>query len=81
MGTERKENQQTDSFASTRPGFRMSCQMAASKSGNIFHIDLKAAFLQGQSYCVNDAPRRWWNIHDKALCSCGMVPSRAEFVG
>ena len=47
-----KEYQQTDSSASTRPGFRMSCQMAASKSWTIFHIDLKTAFLRGQSYGV-----------------------------
>ena len=46
----RKEYQQTDSPAATRPGFRTSCQMAASKSWNIFHIDLKTAFLQGLSY-------------------------------
>ena len=81
--------------------------MAASKSGDLFHIDLKTAFLQGQSYDVNrdvvcqmppeaghptyiaarlqkpaygmnDAPRRWWNILDKALCSYGMVPTRAD---
>ena len=81
--------------------------MAASTSWNIFHIDLKTAFLQGQSYdvnrdvvchfatrsrtssyiaarlkkvayVVNDAPRRWWNILDKALCSCGKVPTRAD---
>ena len=31
----------------------MSCQMAASKSWDRFHIDLKTAFLQGQSYDVN----------------------------
>ena len=102
-----KEYQQTDSPASTRPGFRMSCQIAASKKWNIFHIDLKTAFFQGQSYGVNrdvvcrlppvaghppyiaarlkkpaygmnDAPRRWWNILDKALCSHGMVPTRAD---
>ena len=76
----------------------MSCQMAASKSWDLFHIDLKIAFLQGQFYDVNrdvvcqlppeashpphiaarlkkpaygrnDAPRRWWNILDKALRS------------
>ena len=46
-------DEQTDSSASTRPGFRMGCQMAASRSWNIFHIDLKTAFLQGQSYGVN----------------------------
>ena len=32
----------------------MSCRMAASKSWDLFHIDLKTAFLQGQSYDVND---------------------------
>ena len=31
----------------------MICQMAASKSWIIFHIDLKTVFLQGQSYGVN----------------------------
>ena len=36
-----KDDQQTHSSASTRPGFRMSCQMAASKSWDLFHIDLK----------------------------------------
>ena len=30
------------------------------------------------AYGMNDAPRRWWNILDKALCSCGMVPKRAD---
>ena len=44
---------QTDSPASGRPGFRMSCQMVASKSWDLFHIDLKTASLQGQSYDVN----------------------------
>ena len=38
---------------STRPGFRISCQMAASKGWDLVHIDLKTAFLQGQSYHVN----------------------------
>ena len=66
--------------------------MAASKSWDLFHIDLKTAFLQGQSYDVNrdaarlkkpahgmnGAPRRWWNILDKALRSYGMVPTRAD---
>ena len=48
-----KDYLQTDSPASTRPGFRMGCQMAASNSWDLFHIDLKTAFLQGQSYDVN----------------------------
>ena len=47
-----KDYLRTDSPAATRPGFRMSCQMAASKSWDLFHIDLKTAFLQGQSYDV-----------------------------
>ena len=58
MGTERFPRQAegllTDRFpASTRPGFRMSCQMAASKGWNLCDIDLKTAFLQGQSYDVH----------------------------
>ena len=40
----KKEDQQTD--PSTRPGFRMSFQMAASKSWNVFRIDLKTAILK-----------------------------------
>ena len=43
-----KDYLQTDSPASIRPGFRMSCQR-----WDLFHNDLKAAFLQGQSYDVN----------------------------
>ena len=31
----------------------MSCSMAASKSWDLIHIDLKTAFVQGQSYDVN----------------------------
>ena len=27
---------------------------------------------------MNDAPRRWWNILDKALRSYGMIPTRAD---
>ena len=75
----------------------MSGQMEAGKGWDPFHIGLKTAFLQGQSYDVNrgfvcqlppeaghppyiaarlkilaygmnDDPRRWWNILDKALC-------------
>ena len=101
-----KEYLQTASPAPTRTGFRMSCQRAASRGWDLFHIDLKTAFLQGQSYDVNrdvvcqlppeaghppsiaaslkklaygmnDAPRRWWNIHDKALRTCGMILTRA----
>ena len=48
-----KEYLHTDSPAFTRPGFRMSCHMAARKGWDLFHIDLKTAFLQRQSYDVN----------------------------
>ena len=85
----------------------MSCQKAASKGWDLFHLGLMTVFLQGQPYAVNsdvvcqlppeaghppyiaarlkkpacgmnDAPRRWWNIPDKALCSDGRVPTRAD---
>ena len=93
----------------TRPGFRMSCQMAASKSWNFFHIDLKTVFLQGQfqsvnrdvvcelppeaghppenaarlkkpAYDMNDAPRRWRNVSDRALCNYRMPRELIDFV-
>ena len=37
-----------------------------------------AARLKKPAYGMNDAPRRWWNILDKALRSYGMVPTRAD---
>ena len=46
----KKKYLQTDSPASTRPGFRMSCQMAAKQGWLLFHLDLKTSILQGQSY-------------------------------
>ena len=39
-----KEPLHTDSVASRRPGFRMSCQMTVSKGWDLFHIDLKTDF-------------------------------------
>ena len=45
-----ENDQQTDSPASTRPGFRMACQMAAIQGWTLTHIDLKTAFLQGEAY-------------------------------
>ena len=71
-----KEFQQTDSPASTRPGFRMSCQMAANRNWNFMHIDLKTTFLRG------DAPvkpgvlsvsclRRQDNLRGWEDASCG----------
>ena len=29
-------------------------------------------------YRLNDAPRRWWQIIDKAVLDCGLVPTRAD---
>ena len=44
-----KLEQQTDSPTATRPGFRLTCQLAA-KQLSVYHMDLKTAFLQGESY-------------------------------
>ena len=38
---------------------------------------LIAATLKKPACGMNDAPRRWWNIHDEALHGYGMVPTRA----
>ena len=43
-------DQQTDSPTATRPGFRLSCQLAASNGWSVSHVDLKTAFLQGEEY-------------------------------
>ena len=45
-----KDEQQTDSPAATRPGFRLLCQLAANRNLQLYHIDLKTAFLQGEAY-------------------------------
>ena len=37
-----------------------------------------AARMKKPAYGLNDAPRRWWNIVDKALCSYGLAPTRAD---
>ena len=42
--------QQTDSPTATRPGFRLTCQLAANHGWDLTHIDLKTAFLQGQVF-------------------------------
>ena len=102
-----KNSQQTDSPAASRSGFRCVSQLAANKRWDLYHMDLKTAFLQGEAYdnsrdiiCqipkeaghppyigarlkrpaygLNDAPRRWWNVVDKALLSYGLVPTRAD---
>ena len=45
-----KDSQQTDSPAATRPGFRLAAQVAANQHWDLYHIDLKTAFLQGEAY-------------------------------
>ena len=42
--------QQTDSPAATRYGFRLVPQCAANNFWDLFHLDLKTAFLQGEHY-------------------------------
>ena len=42
------------------------------------HLSYIAARQKKCAYGMNDAPRRWWNILDKALRSCGVVPTRAD---
>ena len=102
-----KDSQQTDSPAASRSGFRCATQQAANLGWDLYHMDLKTAFLQGEAYdetrdiiceipkeCgypphmgarmkksaygLNDAPRRWWQVVDKALLSYGLVPTRAD---
>ena len=45
-----KDQQQTDSPTTSRPGFRLTCQQAANQQWDVKHIDLKTAFLQGEFY-------------------------------
>ena len=102
-----KNTQQTDSPAASRAGFRCATQLAANHGWDLYHMNLKTAFLQGEAYdesrdiiCqippeygyppyigarlkkpgygLNDAPRRWWQIIDKALLDCGLIPARAD---
>ena len=102
-----KDSQQTDSPAASRSGFRCATQQAANLGWDLYHMDLKTAFLQGEAYdetrdiiceipeeCgypphigarmkksaygLNHAPRRWWQVVDKALLSYGLVPTRAD---
>ena len=45
-----KHLQQTDSPAATRPGFRLVLQATANAEWDLMHMDLKTAFLQGESF-------------------------------
>ena len=40
-----------------------------------------AARLKKPACGMSDAPRRWWKVLDKALCSSGVVPTRADRCG
>ena len=43
-----KDSQQTDSPTTTRPGFRLACQMIANNQWDFHHIDLKTGFYKGK---------------------------------
>ena len=43
--------------------------------GATSHIGAK---MKKSAYGLNDAPRRWWQVVDKALLSYGMVPTRTD---
>ena len=45
-----KYDLQTDSPTATRYGFRVASQHAASTCWDLLHLDLKTAFLQGETY-------------------------------
>ena len=60
---------QTDSPTATRYGFRVASQHAASSYWDILHIDLKTAFLQGETY---DLERRV--IHVQLPSDIGLPP-------
>ncbi len=48
-----KDQQQTDSPAATRPGFRLMTSVAATNFWDLKHLDLKTAFLQGETFDDN----------------------------
>ena len=52
----------------------ISCQIPP-ECGYPPHIGAK---MKKSAYGLNDAPRRWWQVVDKALLSYGMVPTRAD---
>ena len=45
-----KNTQQTDSPAASRAGFRCATRLAANYGWDLYHMDLKTAFLQGEAY-------------------------------
>ena len=64
-----KYDLQTDSPTATRYGFRVACQHAASMYWDLLHLDLKTAFLQGETY---DLDRRV--IHVQLPTDMGLPP-------
>ena len=64
-----EEHQQTDSPVSTRPGFRMSCHLAA-KSWNLFRTDLETYILQ--IHLVQEVAG--WNPQFVQSCSAVLFP-------
>ena len=40
-----------------------------------------AARLKKPACGISDVCRHWWNVLDRALCSCGVVPTRADRCG
>ena len=67
----------------SRPlSFKVKPMMKLATSFVRFHqsmvIHLTCARLKKPGYGLNDAPRRWWQIIDKALLDCGLVPTRAD---
>ena len=45
------------------------------------HPPYIAARLKKPACDKSDAPRRWWNVLDEALCGYGMVPTRVDRCG
>eukprot|EP00435_Cladocopium_sp_Y103_P064779 s194_g26.t1 len=64
-----KYDLQTDSPTATRYGFRVASQHAASMYWDLLHLDLKTAFLQGETY---DLDRRI--IHVQLPTDIGLPP-------
>ena len=64
-----KYDLQTDSPTATRYGFRVASQHAASMYWDLLHLDLKTAFLQGETY---DLDRRV--IHVQLPTDIGLPP-------
>ena len=66
-----KMDQQTESPTCTRPGFRMTRQLAANRKWDFFHVDLNADFFQGES---NDSSR-------DAICQLPLEAGYPLYIG